>query len=108
MTPTTFIIQAAIQVPCFAIFAILAWKLGRLGIAKLFEIGKLGIAKLFEADKERTQVVATGFRDIVAELRGHGERIGRIETHLEIGPNERDDDDELTFTPPIPFPFSVK
>ncbi len=72
-TTTTIIVQAVIQIPCFVVFALLVWKLGRFAIGRMFD-----------GDDARTQAIAKGFADIVAELHDHGERIGKIETRLDV------------------------
>jgi hypothetical protein len=66
------LIHVAIEVPCFALFALVVWKLGKLAI----ERWSLG-------DDARTKEIAKGFAGIVGELHIHSSKLERIETKLD-------------------------
>lgn len=80
--------EVFIEAPIAGALIVMVWKLGRLGISKLFEIGKLAILKWSDGDAERTRVFAQGIADIarsINELRvDHGKRLGRIEGRLDL------------------------
>src|ERR1051326_3407359 len=63
------LIHVAIEVPCFALFALVVWKLGKLAI----ERWSLG-------DDARTKEIAKGFAGIVGELHIHSSKLEPIET----------------------------
>lgn len=76
--------NAAIQVPCFFLLCALVWKLGALAINKWAQ-GDAERTKVFaKGEADRTIVLAKGFADITAELKHHGERLGRIEDWIDV------------------------
>lgn len=76
--------SAAIQVPCFALLCLLIWKLGVFAIGKWSQQETERTKVIAKGDEERTLAIARGFADITAELKNHGERLGRIEDRLDV------------------------
>ena len=67
------LVQVAIQVPAFALFCLVAWKLGTLAITKWSE-----------GDNKRTEEISKGFAAITSYMAALTAQLARLDEKLDL------------------------